>query len=193
VTLDNVTFFKIGLQLFITGDLSRLLQQLRGKHIFVDLKLPGDIGNTIAAVVDFCVKMNVQLLTLSESMPLPAIISSGVLVSSRTPLFGESVVMRPVCARSVSCPPFRATLVVPLVNEILCAASNVRLFAGFPMVGRRTMGAGPELNVMSPSPGANPPVCTNTLARLSCALMVPSLSVVLVWRPLLVKVAGRQY
>ena len=49
-TLDNVTFFKIGLQLFITGDLSRLLQQLRGKHIFVDLKLPGDIGNTIAAV-----------------------------------------------------------------------------------------------------------------------------------------------
>ena len=72
-TLDNVTFFKIGLQLFITGDLARLLQQLRGKHIFVDLKIPGDIGNTIAAVIDFCVKMNVQLLTLSESMPLPAI------------------------------------------------------------------------------------------------------------------------
>jgi len=44
-------------------------QQLRGKHIFVDLKIPGDIGNTIAAVIDFCVKTNVQLLTLSESMP----------------------------------------------------------------------------------------------------------------------------
>jgi orotidine-5'-phosphate decarboxylase len=41
--------------------------------VFVDLKLPGDISNTIAAVIDACVSMNVELLTLSESMPRPAI------------------------------------------------------------------------------------------------------------------------
>ena len=71
--LDNVSFFKVGLQLFITGGLPALLQSLRHKQVFVDLKVPGDISNTIAAVIDFCVTMRVTFLTLSESMPLPAI------------------------------------------------------------------------------------------------------------------------
>ena len=71
--LDNISFFKVGLQLFMTGGLPDLLQALRTKRVFVDLKLPGDISNTIAAVIDACVSMNVELLTLSESMPLPAI------------------------------------------------------------------------------------------------------------------------
>jgi orotidine-5'-phosphate decarboxylase len=71
--LDNVSFFKVGLQLFITGGLPTLLQSLRQKKVFVDLKLPGDIANTISAVVDLCVSMNVTFLTLSESMPLPVI------------------------------------------------------------------------------------------------------------------------
>jgi orotidine-5'-phosphate decarboxylase len=71
--LDNIAFFKVGLQLFMTGGLPDLLQALRHKRVFVDLKLPGDISNTIAAVIDACVTMNVELLTLSESMPLPAI------------------------------------------------------------------------------------------------------------------------
>ena len=71
--LDNVSFFKIGLQLFMTGGLTDLLQALRHKHVFVDLKVPGDISNTIAAVVDACVTMNVWFLTLSESMPGPSI------------------------------------------------------------------------------------------------------------------------
>jgi orotidine-5'-phosphate decarboxylase len=71
--LDNVSFFKVGLQLFITGGLPMLLQALREKQVFVDLKLPGDIANTIAAVVHMCVENRVALLTLSESMPPPAI------------------------------------------------------------------------------------------------------------------------
>jgi orotidine-5'-phosphate decarboxylase len=71
--LDNISFFKVGLQLFMTGGLPDLLHALRNKRVFVDLKLPGDISNTIAAVIDACVNMNVELLTLSESMPLPAI------------------------------------------------------------------------------------------------------------------------
>jgi orotidine-5'-phosphate decarboxylase len=71
--LDNVSFFKIGLQLFLTGELPRLLGALRQKAVFVDLKIPGDIANTIGSVVDLCVTMNVKFLTLSESMPLFAI------------------------------------------------------------------------------------------------------------------------
>jgi len=74
--LDNVSFFKVGLQLFITGGLQALLQSLKQKRVFVDLKLPGDIANTISAVVDLCVDMKVTFLTLSESMPPPSIRSA---------------------------------------------------------------------------------------------------------------------
>ena len=81
--LDNVSFFKVGLQLFITGGLPTLLQSLRQKRVFVDLKIPGDIANTVSAVVDFCVTMNVTLLTLSESMPLPAIAAARTARNAR--------------------------------------------------------------------------------------------------------------
>ena len=81
--LDNVSFFKIGLQLFITGGLPTLLEALRRKQVFVDLKMPGDIANTIAAVVDLCVTMNVRFLTLSESMPLPGIAAARTARNAR--------------------------------------------------------------------------------------------------------------
>lgn len=71
--LDNVSFFKVGLQLFMAGGLPTLLQSLRGKRVFVDLKVPGDISNTIGAVIDLCVAHDVTFLTLSESMPPAAI------------------------------------------------------------------------------------------------------------------------
>jgi orotidine-5'-phosphate decarboxylase len=71
--LDNVSFFKIGLQLFLTGGLRTLLQKLQEKSLFVDLKVPGDIANTIGSVIDLCVAMKVKFLTLSESMPISAI------------------------------------------------------------------------------------------------------------------------
>ena len=67
--LDNVSFFKVGLQLFITGGLPTLLQSLRQKRV--------------SAVVDFCVTMNVTLLTLSESMPLPAIAAARTARNAR--------------------------------------------------------------------------------------------------------------
>ena len=71
--LSNVNFFKVGLQLFMTGGMPTLLQALSEKQVFVDLKVPGDISNTIAAVVDMCVGYHVTFLTVSESMPPPAI------------------------------------------------------------------------------------------------------------------------
>lgn len=81
--LDNVSFFKIGLQVFMAGGLLTLLQSLREKQIFVDLKLPGDIANTITAVVDLCVANRVKFLTVSESMPLPAIATAKAARSAR--------------------------------------------------------------------------------------------------------------
>lgn len=89
--LDGVvSFFKVGLQLFMTGELPRLLEALREKDVFVDLKLPGDIANTIASVVDLCVSMGVRFLTLSESMP-PAAIGAAKAArekrNSKTPEF----------------------------------------------------------------------------------------------------------
>jgi len=76
-TLDNVSFFKVGWQLFMAGDLPWLLGQLSAKNVFVDLKVPGDIGNTISAIVELCVAMNVKFLTLSESV-LPPTIAAAV-------------------------------------------------------------------------------------------------------------------
>jgi orotidine-5'-phosphate decarboxylase len=67
--LDNVSFFKIGWQLFMTGEVRTLIDHLRSKKVFLDLKLPGDIGNTINAAVEVSVEMNVRFLTLSDSMP----------------------------------------------------------------------------------------------------------------------------
>ena len=74
--LDNVSFFKVGFQLFMTGGLPTLLQSLCDKRVFVDLKVPGDISNTIAAVIDMCHEHRVTFLTLSESMPAAAIRSA---------------------------------------------------------------------------------------------------------------------
>ena len=73
---SEVGFFKIGWQLFMTGDVPILLERLQEKKLFVDLKVPGDIGNTIRAVVDLCAKKGVRFLTLSDSVPLAAIASA---------------------------------------------------------------------------------------------------------------------
>jgi orotidine-5'-phosphate decarboxylase len=82
--LDNVSFFKVGLQLFLTGGMPLLLQTLRNtRRLFVDLKVPGDIANTVAAVIDMCVENNVAFLTLSESMPLPAIAAAKAARAAR--------------------------------------------------------------------------------------------------------------
>jgi orotidine-5'-phosphate decarboxylase len=75
--LSNVSFFKIGLQLFLTGGFAALLDRLQDKRVFVDLKLPGDISNTIKGAVDACVARDAAFLTLSESMP-PAAIRAAV-------------------------------------------------------------------------------------------------------------------
>jgi orotidine-5'-phosphate decarboxylase len=70
--LSNISFFKIGWELFLAGvmkgELRALLDQLSGRRIFLDLKVPGDIDNTVGAIVGLCVEAgNIEFLTLSES------------------------------------------------------------------------------------------------------------------------------
>ena len=70
--LPNVSFFKVGLQLLMSGDLLGFLgklQETRGGGVFVDLKLSGDIGNTITGLVKACMTLNVKFITLVESNP----------------------------------------------------------------------------------------------------------------------------
>jgi orotidine-5'-phosphate decarboxylase len=84
--LDNVSFFKVGWQLFMSGEILRLLERLQEKSVFVDLKVPGDIGNTIRSVVEQCARLNVKFLTLSESAPLATIrAAKAARGASRTP------------------------------------------------------------------------------------------------------------
>ena len=72
--LDNVSFFKVGLQLFLTGDVLGFIQRLQERRageggVFVDLKLSGDIGNTITKLVEGCMALNVNFITFVESVP----------------------------------------------------------------------------------------------------------------------------
>lgn len=69
--LDNVSFFKIGLRLFLAGDLYGLVQRIRerrdGRGIFIDLKMAGDISNTISDFVERASELGVRFITLAES------------------------------------------------------------------------------------------------------------------------------
>ncbi len=72
--LENVSFFKVGLELFLAGDLLGFINELQDRRsgeggVFVDLKLSGDIGNTIARFIESCMALNVRFVTLTESMP----------------------------------------------------------------------------------------------------------------------------
>jgi len=73
--LENVAFFKVGLELLFAGGLFSLLERLQERRrptggVFVDLKLAGDIGNTITALVNQSSKLRVRFMTVVESVPL---------------------------------------------------------------------------------------------------------------------------
>ncbi|MCY4119386.1 MAG: orotidine-5'-phosphate decarboxylase [Acidobacteria bacterium] len=68
--LDNVSLFKIGLRLFLAGDLYGLVRRIQGQRrggIFVDLKMAGDISNTITDFVDHASELGIRFITLAES------------------------------------------------------------------------------------------------------------------------------
>lgn len=67
-----VAFYKIGWELFMAGHWLELVRELsaRRKRVFLDLKLPGDIGATIESTVRrVCEHPIVELFTLSTGVP----------------------------------------------------------------------------------------------------------------------------
>ena len=71
-TLDNVSFFKVGLELFLAGDLYGLLRRLQAARgdqgaIFVDLKIAGDITNTIVSFVRRAAELGIRFITFAEA------------------------------------------------------------------------------------------------------------------------------
>jgi orotidine-5'-phosphate decarboxylase len=66
-----VSFYKVGLELLMSGGIDDLLRRLvgDGKDVFVDLKLPSDIPETVRRVVSVAADRGVKLLTLSGSVP----------------------------------------------------------------------------------------------------------------------------
>ena len=69
--LDNVSFFKVGLHVLLGGCIFSLIEQMRERRageggVFIDLKLSGDIPNTIASLIARCIPLGVQFLTLDE-------------------------------------------------------------------------------------------------------------------------------
>lgn len=74
--LDNVSFFKVGLQLLMAGDLLGFIDRLRTERkqagqVFIDLKIGGDIRNTITEFMRSCMKNSiVKFITLLETVPL---------------------------------------------------------------------------------------------------------------------------
>ena len=68
--LENVSFFKIGLRLFLAGDLFGLVRRIRERRdagIFIDLKMAGDISNTIGDFVEGASELGIRFITLAES------------------------------------------------------------------------------------------------------------------------------
>jgi orotidine-5'-phosphate decarboxylase len=63
-----VTFFKVGLELFMGGGVETLLRELaESRRLFADLKLPDDIPATVTNVVRVAAATGVTFLTLSHS------------------------------------------------------------------------------------------------------------------------------
>jgi orotidine-5'-phosphate decarboxylase len=63
-----VSFYKVGLELLMAGEMGALLRALTAGHkVFVDLKLPNDIPETVRRVVGLAADLGVSFLTLSNS------------------------------------------------------------------------------------------------------------------------------
>ena len=69
--LENVSFFKVGLQLLLGGNLFGLLERLSKERddgkVFIDLKIAGDIGNTITSFVQRAATLGIRFVTLVEA------------------------------------------------------------------------------------------------------------------------------
>lgn len=69
----SVSFFKVGWELFLSGGLERLLEALGDKQVFLDLKIPDDIGETIRRLVAVATRHGVRLMTFAPTVTRPTL------------------------------------------------------------------------------------------------------------------------
>ncbi len=66
---DAASFYKIGWRLFVRAGLDAILEDLKGHKVFLDLKLPDDIPETIAGtIVPIAASGAVRLMTLASGV-----------------------------------------------------------------------------------------------------------------------------
>jgi orotidine-5'-phosphate decarboxylase len=64
-----ISFYKIGLELMMSGRMDELLRRLLPENrVFLDLKLPNDIPETVRKAVGVAAKLGVEFLTLSNGV-----------------------------------------------------------------------------------------------------------------------------
>jgi orotidine-5'-phosphate decarboxylase len=74
---DLVSFYKVGLELLMSGGMNELLRALVQEHsVFVDLKLPSDIPETVSRVVGLAAELGVKFITLSNSATHGSIVAA---------------------------------------------------------------------------------------------------------------------
>ena len=115
--LDNVFFFKIGLELIVSGNVLELIEKLHHERsgeggIFIDLKVSGDIGNTITRFVQACATHRIKFVTLGGYAEYT--INSGVIQTA-------------VEARGNN--EFPKLLGVPLLSHLRIDVKNYRNFS----------------------------------------------------------------
>lgn len=70
--LDGIaSFFKVGLELCLAAGLRTIRERLGAQTLFVDLKLPDDIPETIKRTVALATELDVKLMTLSAGADAP--------------------------------------------------------------------------------------------------------------------------
>jgi len=65
---DSVSFYKIGLELLMSGRMFEVVERIGATDVFLDLKLPADIPTTVRRTVNACVGHKaIKFLTLSAA------------------------------------------------------------------------------------------------------------------------------
>ena len=120
--LDNVFFFKIGLELIVTGNMLDLITELQEKRsgqggIFIDLKVNSDIGNTITKFVRACATHGIKFITLGD--PVLSATTSKVIQTAVQARGASS------CPKILGVPLLSNSHANELTTEELGKASNV--------------------------------------------------------------------
>jgi orotidine-5'-phosphate decarboxylase len=72
-----ISFYKVGLELLMSGSMETLLSKLvKENRVFVDLKLPNDIPETVRRVVDLAGRIGATFITLSNSATTATILAA---------------------------------------------------------------------------------------------------------------------